>query len=173
MVRHTEQAIIYSPLYIHTFRLFQPHTLIEAEKFNIANTDPSLLATTADKLRYYRYRQALLQRDVAASVGICLPTYRDYERKSHDCYPIEHLQKISEVFNVNIENLLDDYNLFLYRGQGWQIVALRRNMGLSQLEFAKLHGVDSRKVIQWENDKVRILKNTWNKLFETAKHAIG
>ena len=165
MVRHTEKAIIYSPLYVHSFRLLQPHTLVEAEKFNIACTDPSQLTTTADKLRYYRYQKALLQRDVAVSIGICLPTYRNYEHQNHYSYPIEHLQKISGIFNVDIEALLDDYNLFLYRGQGWQIKALRENMGLSQLEFAKLYGADSLKVKRWETDEVQILKSTWEKLF--------
>lgn len=40
MVLHTPTGVIYAPLYIHSFQLVQPHTLVEAEKFNIQYTDP-------------------------------------------------------------------------------------------------------------------------------------
>ena len=35
MVLHTPMGVIYAPLYIHSFQLVRPHTLVEAEKFNI------------------------------------------------------------------------------------------------------------------------------------------
>ena len=38
MVLHTPTGVIYAPLYIHSFQLVQPHTLVEAEKFNIQYT---------------------------------------------------------------------------------------------------------------------------------------
>ena len=65
---------------------------------------------------------------------------------------------------MDIEDLPDEYNLFLYRGQGWQIKALRDGMGLTQLAFSKFHGIDSRKVNLREGDKVKITKGTWEKL---------
>ena len=51
MVLHTPTGVIYAPLYIHSFQLVQPHTLVEAEKFNIQYTDPSQIHHTPDKLR--------------------------------------------------------------------------------------------------------------------------
>ena len=41
MTRRVLDVVSYAPLYIHSFRLVQPHTLVEAEKFNLLYTDPS------------------------------------------------------------------------------------------------------------------------------------
>ena len=40
------------------------------------------------------------------------------------------MEKLAELFEVPLENLLDDYNLFLLRGQGEQIKAIRQRLGL-------------------------------------------
>jgi len=58
MVRHTVRAITCAPLYIQSFRLVQPHTLVEAEKFDLCYTGPSQITNTPDKLRWYRYQKA-------------------------------------------------------------------------------------------------------------------
>jgi len=166
MVRNTHGVVNYAPLYIHSFNLFQPHKLVDAEKFNITYSDPSQLITTADKLRYYHYKKALLQRDIADYAGIDRSTYNSYEHDERDYYPLEHLTKITEILDVNIEDLLDDYNMFLYQGQGRQIKELRKSMKLTQYEFGKLHGVNRRTIERWENEKVQIFKSTWEKLFK-------
>ena len=157
---------MYAQLYIHSFRLLQPHTLVEAEKFNITNSDPTQLISTADKLRYYRYERALLQRDVADYAGIDRSTYSSYEENCRDHYPLDKLSIIAELLEVPLLELLDEYNRFLYNGQGWQIRALRESMGLSRSEFAASYGVDSSTVRKWEQDKVVIFKSTWEKLFK-------
>ena len=84
MVRHAIRAITYSPLYIHSFRLVQPHTLVEAEKFNLRYSDPSQIDNTPDRLRWYRYQKGLLQRDVAEYVGMDRSTYSSYEEMERD-----------------------------------------------------------------------------------------
>ena len=48
----------------HSIPLLAPHHLLEAEKFNIRYTDPAQITCMADKLRWYRYKKALLQREV-------------------------------------------------------------------------------------------------------------
>ena len=169
MVRNSRKAVAYAPLYIHTFKLFQPHTIAEAEKFNITYSDPSTLTTTADKLRYYRYKKALLQKDVANYAGIDRATYGSYEENKRDYYPIDTMGKIAELLEVDIVELLDEYNLFLYHGQGQQIKTLRKSMGLLQREFAKLYGVDRHTIVKWETDKVQIFKSTWEKLYKKTQ----
>ena len=157
---------VYVPLFIFSFKMLQPHKLVDAEKFNITYSDPSLLVSTADKLRYYRYKKALRQRDVADYAGIDRSTYNSYEQDERDYYPIEPLSKIAEVLAVDMSDLLDDYNMFLYNGQGEKIKELRKSMKLTQFEFAKLHGVNRRTIEQWEHEKVQIFKSTWVKLFK-------
>ena len=51
---------IYSPLAIHSFLFLRPKKLTDAEKFNIQYPNPAMLTTTADKLRYYRYKKSLI-----------------------------------------------------------------------------------------------------------------
>ena len=70
MTRYALDVVSYAPLYIHSFRLVQPHTLVEAEKFNLIYTDPTQIDNIADKLRWYRYQHGLLQRDVADYAGL-------------------------------------------------------------------------------------------------------
>lgn len=166
MTCHCLRGVKYAPLYIHSFRLLQPRRLLEAERFNIKYTDPLSIATVADKLRYYRHKKALRQRDVAERTGIHLATYCAYEQEDRKIpYPLDKLSKIAELLGVDIKALLDQYNLFLYNGQGRQIRALRQSLGLTKEEFGKLYGFHAYTVNKWENDTIQILKSTWVKLF--------
>ena len=164
MVRHTIRAITYSPLYIHSFRLIQPHTLVEAEKFNLRYSDPSQIDNTPDKLRWYRYQKGLLQRDVAEYVGMDRSTYSSYEEMGRDYYPIDRMKKLAELFEVSLETLLDEYNLFLYNGQGKQIKAMRAARNMTQAEYARRLGVPIGNLKQWETDRVQIFKSTWQQI---------
>ena len=152
---------IYSPLAIHSFQFLRPRKLTDAEKFNIQYPNPEMLITTADKLRYYRYKKSLLQREVAEYAGINESTYIHYENPEHDYYPIDKLYRIAELMGVDITDLLDEYNRFLYDGQGWQIRQIRKSMGLTQYQFGKLYGVSAGAVKRWESGKVRVTKGTW------------
>ena len=91
MSRYTNNAVVYAPFYIHSFRLVHPHTIVEAEKFNIRYSDPSKINNIPDWLRWYRYRCGLRQRDVADYAGIDRSTYSGYEEFVRDYYPIENL----------------------------------------------------------------------------------
>ena len=155
---------IYSPLAIHSFQFLRPKKLTDAEKFNIQYPNPAMLTTTADKLRYYRYKKSLLQREVADYAGINESTYIHYENPEHDYYPIDKLGRIAELLKVDITDLLDEYNRFLYDGQGWQIRKIRKSMGLTQYQFGKLYGVSAEAVKRWESGKVRVTKGTWEKI---------
>ena len=155
---------IYSPLAIHSFLFLRPKKLTDAEKFNIQYPNPVMLTTTADKLRYYRYKKSLLQREVAEYAGINENTYIHYENPEHDYYPIDKLGRIAELLEVDITDLLDEYNRFLYDGQGWQIRKIRKSMGLTQKEFGRLMGVHGGTVKKWESDRVIISSKTFIRL---------
>lgn len=158
--------ISYALLYRHTFNFLTPCKLLESEVFNIKYKNPKDINTTAEKLRYYRYKKALLQKDVAKQIGINLSTYVSYESIQREYYPIEELVKISHIYKVDITELLDEYNLFLYKGQGLQLKKLRTELGITQKIMADKLNVHSRTVRQWEKDRVRMLKNTYIKIFK-------
>lgn len=165
MARHITEETKYYPLIQLSFPLFAPHTLVEAEKFNIRYPSPDMITNTADKLRWYRYRKALLQRDVADYAGIDRTTYSSYEEIGRDYYPLDKMELIAELLDVPVTELLDDFNLFLYNDQGRQIRAKRESLGLTQGQYAKLLGVNISNLKRWENNKVQIFKSTWEKLF--------
>ena len=142
----------------------QPHSLVEAEKFNLRYSDPSQIDNTPDKLRWYRYQKGLLQRDVAEYVGMDRSTYSSYEEMGRDYYPIDHMRKLAELFEVPLDALLDEYNLFLYNGQGKQIKAMRAARKMTQAEYARRLGVPIGNLKQWEIDRVKIFKSTWERI---------
>lgn len=51
------------------------------------------------------------------------------------------MERIAQLFEVPVERLLDDYNLFLRNGQGKQIKAIRMKLGLTQREYADKLGI--------------------------------
>lgn len=109
-------------------------------------------------------QKSLLQREVAEYAGINESTYIHYENPEHDYYPIDKLSRIAELLEVDVTDLLDEYNRFLYDGQGWQIRKIRKSMGLTQYQFGKLYSVSAGAVKRWESGKVRVSKGTWEKI---------
>lgn len=154
------------PMYIHTIRLLKPSTNREGEKFNLLYTNPADITNISDKLKYYRYQKALHQKDVAAYIGMDRGTYANYEDNQRDYYPIENMQKIAKLFGVPVTELLDDYNLFLYNGQGQQVKKIRKSLHLTQTQFAQRLGVQTAMVKRWEQGKVRMFKGTWEKMLK-------
>ncbi len=169
MVRHAHEAVVYAPLYSHRFQLVQPHTIVEAEKFNLRYADPGMIDCIPDKLRWYRYHKGLLQREVANRINISCNTYSGYEEQGRDYYPVEHMEKLAEVYSVQITELLDDYTLFLYRGQDMQLKTLRTQRDITQSSLAKQLGVPLGTLKRWEQNRVRMSKSSWEKLRKLIK----
>ena len=78
------------------------------------------------------------------------------------------MEKIAQLFDVPVERLLDDYNLFLRNDQGKQIKAIRMKLGLTQREYADKLGVSLGSLKQWEQNRKRIFKSTWEKYFKQS-----
>lgn len=152
------------PMYLHSFRFIAPKKVSEAQKFALKFPSADKLTTIADKLRYYRHQKGLYQSDVADYLGIDKGTYIDYEKPDRDYYSAEVMEKIAEWFCVNIYDLLDAYNKFLYDGQGRNIKELRKQLGITPKKLAKLMNVELYKVKRWEQEEVRMFKSTWEKL---------
>ena len=166
LISNVSGAVKVAPLQILQFSVILPHKFQDAEKFNLQFSDFSEITETADKLRWYRYQKGLRQRDAADYAGIDRSTYIHYEETGRDFYPKEHMEKLAELFEVPLKDLLDDYNLFLLRGQGAQIKAIRQRLGLTQKAYAAQLGVPLQKFKRWEQGNVQIFKSTWEKYFK-------
>lgn len=122
--------------------------------------------TVSDKLKWYRYQNGLLQNEVAKVMGVDRTTYSRYEENVLEAYPLDKLAKAAELFQIDATALLDDYNLFLYHGQGQQIKRLRKSLKLTQSQFAKYIGTSLSTLKTWEQNKARIQKRWYYQIIE-------
>ena len=165
MISNISGLVRLAPLYIMSFPLLAAKRLLDAQKFNLLYPDPSQISEIADKLRWYRHKHALLQREVAEQIGIDRVTYSHYEEYGRDYYPIEHMKKLAALYGVAVEGLLDDYNLFLYRGQGKQIQRIRLLQNMTQKAYAERLGIHIDTLKSWEQNRARVSRATWEKHF--------
>ena len=164
IIKKKGNKTVASPLYIHSFRFITPKKVVEAQLFMLKFPDPNMITEVSDKLRYYRHKKGLYQIDIADRLGIQRSSYSAYEEHQKDYYAPALMDKIAEILEVDVYALLDDYNRFMYDGQGAYIKNLRKKLGVTQKELAKLMNVDLVKVKRWEQNKVRMFKFTWEKL---------
>lgn len=107
----------YAPLFVFSFSFLHFCKLTEGQRFLEAHPNPEKLSHIADKLKWYRYKKLLLQREVAEYTGIDRTTYIHYESKELDYYPVDKLEKLAELFGIDVIDLLDDYNRFIMTGK--------------------------------------------------------
>ena len=163
---HRANGTIFMHKYILTIRLLKPRNNREGEKFNLLYTNPADITNISDKLINYRYQNAMHQKDVAAYIGMDRGTYANYEDNQRDFYPAAMVDKLAALYHINVYELLDDYNRFLYEGQGQQIKAIRKQLSITQKDLAVIMNVEITKVKRWEQNKVRMFKGIWEKLLK-------
>lgn len=156
----------YAPLYIHRFRLVQNSKQLAAEKFLKENRELLQIDNVPDKLKWCRHKMGLMQKDVNAYLGLYRSTYARYEKAGKDYYPIEVMEKLARLYEVEVTDLMDRYNLFIYNGQGRQIKEHRKKKGMTQKEYAKMVGVSADTLKEWESDRIIMGKRFWEKWVE-------
>ena len=169
MYRQQNGSITFAPLYIHSFPFVIPKNRANICKFQEQYPNPELIDHTGMKIRYYRYQKDLHQKDLADYVGFTRPAMVYYESTERDYYEIDILKKFSEILEVELEDLLDDYNMFLYQGQAARLKEFRKENHLTQKQLAKFLGVDVTKIKGWEQSRVRMSKASYNKFVSFEK----
>ena len=164
---HNENGVVrYAPLCIHSFRLISPRKLLDSEIFNQLYHSYQEIDNVQDRLRWCRHHMGLMQKEVADLIGITRGHYIDFEVGYVDYYPKEIVDKLAALYQVPVDDLLDDYNRFLYQGQGKLIREYRESLGLQKKPFARLIGVDPNLLRAWEADQKRMNINSWEKYFK-------
>ena len=133
---------------------------------------PDLLNSTADKLRWYRLDNGYMQAEIADIIGIYRSTYIYYENPTRKFYELDKLQLLADLYQIDIECLLDDYMLFLYRGQEKQLKAMRKELGKTQQEFGKLINVPLGTVKQWEQERCVIMYTSYIRVQKLIRNYI-
>jgi DNA-binding XRE family transcriptional regulator len=88
-------------------------------------------ASAADKLKWYRHSLGLMQEEVANLCNVPRQAYRRLEAGELNLFPHEGMLKIAKLFEIEVEALLDDYNRFMFGGQGDAVRAIRRETGMN------------------------------------------
>ncbi len=166
MISNISGSLKVAPLLLLRIRFLSAKKIADAKKFNLEYDELTQSISLADKLRWHRYHKGLLQKDVAEYLEIDRRTYIHYEAEEKDFYPVEHMEKLAELYGVPVEEFLDEYNLFLHNGQGKQIIAARKNLNMTQQAFADKLGVRLDALKKWEKDRVVMHKSTWEKYFK-------
>ena len=134
--------------------------------FLLAYPDVSSLQSVGDKLKWYRVKHDLMQKECASVMQIDRSTYSAYEDNAVDAYPLDKLQMIAAYYHIDITKLLDDYNLFLLNDQGRQVRALRQEMHMTRNAFAEHYHIPVDTIKNWEMNRTRMSKHSFVKLFE-------
>ena len=94
----------------------------------------SEITNPSDRMRWCRYRLGLLQKDVAAMVGMEEWLYQDLESGNfRRGFTPELADKLAALYGIPVEDILDDYTLFLHRSSGDFLRRYREAKGWSSL----------------------------------------
>ncbi len=126
--------------------------------------DFSLCVTTADKLKFYRLSNNYFQEDIAKFLNISRTQYGFYEERKESCCALEYLEKISSLYNIPVEHLMDDYHKFLYKGGTNKLKVIRKNMKLTSRKFANMFNVANSTILDWEHGHNIPTRKSFNKI---------
>lgn len=93
-------------------------------------------------------------------IGITRGHYIDYEVSYVDYYPKESVNKLAKLYRIQVDDLLDDYNRFLYKGQGKLIREYRESLSMKKKQFARLIHLDPGILRIRENEEKRMSINS-------------
>lgn len=156
----------YVPLYILSFALCTPHRLSQAVQFHKQYRRYEEIQSVSDRLRWYRYHHGWTQNEVAQKAGVTKPVYCNIESGITQHLPVELADKLANLYNVPVDDFLDEFNRFLYDGQIKRIQAYRRRLGLGRKPFSRHTGIPLTSLREWESGRKVISRKCWEQYFK-------
>ena len=129
-----------------------PRTTVEAQAFYRMYHSYADIPNPWDRLRWCRYGLDLLQKEVAAMVGMEEWLYRDLE--------------LAALYGIPVEDILDDYTLFLHRGGGDFLRRYREAKGWNRQQLADHAKVSRTSIRCWESGQKTISQKCFCHLVE-------
>ena len=166
MYRSDGNRVRLAPLYIHSFRVIVLRSFEDKKAFNTKYRFYEDIDNVPARLKWCRMHMGLEQKDVAVRVGISEGQYSDMEIGKKDYIPKDTADKLSLLFRIPVTDLLNDYALFLYNGQGRTICEYRHSLGMGKRSFARHIGMDVCTLRSWENEEKRISIQMWERCFK-------
>ena len=166
MSRPRAVGFAYAPLLLCSFRPDLTQRLVEAQRLYRQYPSYADADTAAARLRWCRLRAGLLQREVAAAVGIADACYTDLEHGKPDRLPAGLVDRLAAFYGIPADDLLDNYNRFLYRGPAQQLRAWKEQSGLTWEAFCRQTGIPSASLSAWLRGKKCVSRASWEKYFK-------
>lgn len=108
----------------------------------------------------------LTQKEVSGLTGISRHKYADYESGVTEYIPKDTADKLAELYNIPVSDLLNDFNRFRYIGQGKLIKSHRKSLGYTLSDFAQMIGVHPKLLKAWESETKQLSRKSWEKYFK-------
>ncbi len=162
--RINNQVLEFAPLYIHSFNFFKIKRLTQSKSMNIDYykiEDKPI----GDKIRFYRLKNGLLQKEVAEMIGIDRSTYIKIENNK-TVVSFDILKKLSEILKTDVSELMDDYHNFIYYHQREELKKFRSEKKITQKQLADILDVGVYMVKRWETGHSIISKIYYETLFK-------
>ncbi len=107
--------------------------------------EPKIIQTTiGSKIKKYRLINSISQRELAKLIKISKSNMYLYEHNK--LYPrLDLLNKMAEIFNIDVKQLMDDYLLFIYNPNykrffielEHKIKDVKNTLGIKQLKYSR------------------------------------
>ena len=111
--RANGQKIAFAPL-IRNIVVFFEHDTLRWKKQNEFSHQPyHVLQSIPDRIRWLRLQRGLTQQEVATLLSVGRSTYIDYEIGTIERFDLQVIQRMSLLYQVPMDDLLDKYNTFL------------------------------------------------------------
>lgn len=144
-----------------------PRTTVEAQAFYRMYHSYSEITNPSDRLRWCRYGLDLLQKEVAAMVGMEEWLYQNLESGAfHRSFTPELADKLAALYGISVEDILDDYTLFLHRGGGDFLRRYREAKGWNHQQLADHAKVSRTSIRCWESGQKTISQKCFCHLVE-------
>ncbi len=166
--------MMFAPLYILSFRVTTTKKISEAFFMHERYRRYEDIASIPDRLRWRRHELGLLQKEVAAKIGVTRAVYTSLETENIDSYDPIVMDKLAALYHIPINDLLHDYTRFLQAGQGQAILTLRQSLNMTRSQFANYLHTDIDNITVWETEKKRVSREMWEKHFKRfMENSIG
>lgn len=150
-----------------SFKISGKYFTKEQKLFMEDNLTSENLNESYQKVKWHRLKHSFKQSKIAECLGVSTMTYMRFEQGIEIVLSSRQYDSLADLFGVQVGDLLDEYNGFLYCGQGSLIKKYRKEHHLTQQKFAEVLSVSASQVKRWESGKARLSKARWLKLFST------
>ncbi|MBQ4265819.1 MAG: helix-turn-helix transcriptional regulator [Clostridia bacterium] len=171
MFRHRAigQKMAFVPLIRIEVGFFE-HDTLRWKKQNAFTHQPyHVLQSIPDRIRWLRLQRGLTQQEAADLLGVGRSTYIDYEIGTIERFDLQVIRRMSLLYQVPMDDLLDKYNIFLMNGQGEQMKRWRMNLGYSCKAMGKYLGVATSNIVAWEKEEKIMTRKLWERCFGFRK----